>query len=195
MTRNQRFFTWAAALLVCAALAASCSRTRKPGQDTGHACAFCNMKVRLPQDKLGARIVFKDGREEYYCEMAHALMGWRIATQEKPDPANPPVAFHAVDYMNEGVIDARAASYVVGSSVESAMFTKSVAAFENHEAALRFAEERGGQVCLFDEDAVRKFADLRSDDPKPACAITTLGDLNKSKWKKHKPEAREEHEH
>jgi nitrous oxide reductase accessory protein NosL len=190
-------FRFAIAALLVALLAASCSKMDKPraDKDPGHKCALCNMKVKLPENKLGARIVFKDGREEYYCEMGHALMGWRIETVDEPDPANPPVAFHAVDYLNEGIIDARKASYVVGSDVESAMFTMSVVAFENHEAARRFAEEHGGGVYLFDLEALQPFPVEHKNDPLPDGVLTEHGGLSVSKWKKQGADKGGEMEH
>lgn len=117
----------------------------------GVKCVFCEMKVKLPETPLGAKIAYKDGKTEYFCELGHAFKGWALETGDEANPDNPPVGFYVVNYANKEIIDARSAYYVLGSDVSSEMFVESVLAFGDREQASSFVERHGGTVFDFSE--------------------------------------------
>ncbi|MFH1539821.1 MAG: nitrous oxide reductase accessory protein NosL [bacterium] len=144
-------------MAVIAIVFSGCSK--KP--DEGVKCTFCKMMVKLPENAQGAKIVFKDGSEEYYCCLAHALMGWRIEILEEAEPENPPVEILVVDYGRKEIIDARKATFVFGSDVPARMFAKSVVAFESESDAENFAAGHGGEVMDFESIGERNLTEMK----------------------------------
>lgn len=147
-------------LFVMAVIAIGFSGCSKK-QDEGAKCTFCKMMVKLPENAQGAKIVFSDGSEEYYCCLGHAMMGWRIETEEEAEPENPPAEILAVDYLIKEIIDAQKATYVFGSDVPARMFVKSVVAFESEADAENFAAEHGGEVLNFEGIGERNLTEMK----------------------------------
>lgn len=138
-----------ACMIIVAALVLL-SGCKDKNDSKGNKCGFCSMAVKLPDDVQGAKIVFRDGSEEYFCVMGHAMMGWKIENGREGNPDNPPVGLYAVDYASKKLIDAQKAFYVFGSDVHSPMFAKSAIAFSDKAAAETFVQAHAGKVMDFE---------------------------------------------
>ncbi len=116
-------------------------------------CVFCPMTVTLPGDPQAGKIIYKNGTEEYYCSMAHAIKGWHLAAGPSGDTANPPDKLIVGDYKSNKLINASKAAFVAGSDVKPCMksLKESIIAFSSAKAARHFIKKHGGRIVSFEE--------------------------------------------
>ena len=105
-------------------------------------CRVCGMYIDQYQ-KSAAELVFKDGKKEYTCGVACML--------REVDDAGGISAFQSVkvhDWVSGELVDAQAATYVLGSNVIPDMVPNYIA-FAKREEAEAFVAKEGGEVIDF----------------------------------------------
>ena len=103
-------------------------------------CPICNMKIKKFY-KTSHAVVYKDKKKEHFCSM-HCL-------KEKMKKRKDIKKIYAVDAKSNKLIDAKTATYVIGSDVPSTMGNKSRVAFSSKEEAKKFQKRHGGKVATF----------------------------------------------
>lgn len=128
----------------------ACGCSKKPA--AGYPCKNSDKTALLPRDPQAVKIVFQNGKEEYYCTILDAIAGWADALDERNMErfTNPPVKLIMADYESKKLIDAFSASFVVGSNIKPVEHDISVVAFETQEDATKFAIKNGGEESDFD---------------------------------------------
>jgi nitrous oxide reductase accessory protein NosL len=105
-------------------------------------CRVCGMYIDQYQ-KSAAELVFKDGKKEYTCGVACML--------REVEDAGGISAFQSVkvhDWVSGELVDAQAATYVLGSNVIPDMVPNYIA-FAKREEAEAFVAKEGGEVIDF----------------------------------------------
>ena len=103
-------------------------------------CPICNMKIKKFY-KTSHAVVYKDKKKEHFCSM-HCL-------KENMKKHKDIKKIYAVDANSNKLINAKTATYVVGSDVPSTMGNKSRVAFSSKEEAKKFQKRHGGKVATF----------------------------------------------
>ena len=105
-------------------------------------CRVCGMYIDQYQ-KSAAELIFKDGKKAYTCGVACML--------REVEEAGGMDAFSSVkvhDWISGALVDAEAATYVIGSEVIPDMVPNYIA-FAKREEAEAFAAKEGGEVIDF----------------------------------------------
>ncbi|QOY53887.1 nitrous oxide reductase accessory protein NosL [Candidatus Sulfurimonas marisnigri] len=108
-----------------------------------HWCSVCGMSIKMNY-KTSHTSKLPSGKNRQYCSircLALDMLEHKINVNE----------VKVIDVLNEELIDARTAFYVVGSDVKGTMTKVSKLAFINTESAEDFSIENGGEVVSFDK--------------------------------------------
>lgn len=106
-------------------------------------CNVCGMHLTKFY-KTSHATTFKNGKKEQYCSI-------RCQAHIHNDHADKIKQIEVVDTKSLKLIDAKKATYVVGSSKKGTMSAISKYAFEKKEDALSFQENFGGEIHSFEE--------------------------------------------
>ncbi|MBM4327413.1 MAG: hypothetical protein FJ118_09650 [Deltaproteobacteria bacterium] len=118
--------------------------------DTSVKCPVCNMEPGSSKDIGAAAVVLKDGKVVGLDGPSHMFM--YLLTPDK-HPLNKADVKHifALDYGTKKFIDANAAWFVVGSSVEGTMGPEAVPFAKKEDAEKFGSEHKGSRVVPFSQ--------------------------------------------
>lgn len=122
-------------------------------------CPVCGMyPARHP--KWAAQLIFEDGAAHFFDSPVDLFIFLAAPGQFDAARANAVVgAMHVSDFSGAGWLDARSASFVMGSAARGPMRGADLPAFGERAAAQAFAAQHGGEVIGFgqiDTDTVVK---------------------------------------
>lgn len=107
-------------------------------------CQFCGMdRTAFAQSRM--LVIYADGTTVGTCSLNCA------ATEMKQHPTNKVKALMVGDYRTEKLLDARAATWVIGGKFPGVMTSVAKWAFDSRFAAEQFITENGGTLATFDE--------------------------------------------
>lgn len=107
-------------------------------------CAQCGMsRATFSQSRM--LIVYADGAETGVCSIHCA------AAELKKNSSKKVEALRVADYQTGGLIDAKAATWVIGGSKPGVMTSAPKWAFANEGAARDFVAEHGGRIASFEQ--------------------------------------------
>ena len=105
-------------------------------------CPVCNMKVKKFY-KTSHAVKYKNNQKEHFCSM-HCIS----KTLKKRKDIK---SIYVVDANSNKLINAKTATYVIGSSIPSTMGGKSKIAFSSKSAAKVFQKKHGGTIGSYTE--------------------------------------------
>jgi len=103
-------------------------------------CPVCNMKIKKFY-KTSHALVYKDKKKEHFCSMTCL----KKTIKKRKDIKK----IYAVDAKSNKLINAKTATYVIGSDVPSTMGGKSKVAFASKSTAKKFQKKHGGKIANF----------------------------------------------
>jgi nitrous oxide reductase accessory protein NosL len=107
-------------------------------------CQFCGMdRTAFAQSRM--LIIYADGTTVGICSLNCAVI------EMKQNPKKKVKALMVGDYRTEKLLDARAATWVIGGKFPGVMTQVAKWAFDTRSAAEQFISENGGKLASFDE--------------------------------------------
>jgi copper chaperone NosL len=119
-------------------------------------CHFCGMD----RDKFGhsrMEIVHQNGKVVGTCSLHCAALELALSIDGAP------TAIRVADMKTRKLVDAEAATWVLGGSKPGVMTRRAKWAFEERAAAEAFVAENGGQVATFEQALQAAFEDMAQD--------------------------------
>lgn len=121
--------------------------------DEAGTCLVCGMRVE-PGDRWGAEVVFKDGSKRVFCTprcmVAYVLKWLKPEGQENRPGRAALLEMKVAGHYDGRPLDARRASFIVGSDVVGPMGTDFVPVASPEQAA-ELIRDHGGRVVTFDQ--------------------------------------------
>lgn len=145
-----------------AALAVACLAVFSARADTPEdvkSCPSCH-HCGMDRDKFGfsrMEIVHQDGKQVGTCSLHCAALELALAIDA------PPKAIRVADLNSRKLVDAEAATWVIGGTKPGVMTRRAKWAFADRAAAEAFVKENGGQLATFDEALQATFEDMGQD--------------------------------
>jgi len=102
-------------------------------------CPVCNMDIHKYY-KTSHAVVYNDGKKEHFCSMRCLAKTMKKRKDIK--------AIYAVDASTNKLINAKSATYVVGSDIPNTMGANQVA-FASKSSAKAFQKKHGGKIVDF----------------------------------------------
>jgi nitrous oxide reductase accessory protein NosL len=118
-------------------------------------CPLCGMNLKM-YHQTSNRLTFNDGTKVQTCSIFCAAQYY----EKKPTEIE---RWEVVDYNTKVFIDARKASWVIGSDIPGVMTAVSKLAFATKEEAMKFQKAHGGTVGTFEDALNRTLADMGVD--------------------------------
>ena len=103
-------------------------------------CPVCNMKIKKFY-KTSHAVTYKDNKKEHFWSMSCLSKTMKKRSDIKK--------IYVVDANSNKLINAKTATYVIGSDVPSTMGGKSKVAFLSKSSANKFQKKHGGKVVNF----------------------------------------------
>ena len=103
-------------------------------------CPICNMKIKKFY-KTSHAVQYNNSKKEHFCSM-HCFSK---RLKKRKDIKS----IYAVDANSNQLINAKTATYVIGSDVPSTMGGKSKVAFSSKSAAQKFQKKHGGTIGTY----------------------------------------------
>ena len=112
--------------------------------ETPPVCKLCGMdRTAFAQSRM--LVIYADGTTVGTCSLNCAVI------EMKQHPANKVNALMVGDYLTEKLLDARAATWVIGGKFPGVMTSVAKWAFDSRAAAEQFIASNGGTQATFDE--------------------------------------------
>jgi nitrous oxide reductase accessory protein NosL len=118
-------------------------------------CQLCGMNLKM-YHQTSNRLTFNDGSKVQTCSIFCAAQYY----EKRPLDID---RWEVVDYGSKAFIDAKKASWVIGSDIPGVMTAVGKLAFASKEEAEKFQKAHGGTVGTFEDALNRTLADLGSD--------------------------------
>lgn len=145
------------AAIAVAALAPPPVRAEPPADvQKAPSCRYCNMD----RDKFGhSRMVveYEDGKSVGTCSLHCTALELAVSIDGAPK------ALRVADAKTRQLVDAEAATWVIGGSKPGVMTKRAKWAFADRASAEAFVKENGGQLATFDEALHASYEDMHQD--------------------------------
>lgn len=140
-------------------------------------CLLCGMNLKM-YHQTSNRLTFNDGSKVQTCSIFCAAQYY----EKRPTEID---RWEVVDYGTKAFIDAKKASWVIGSAIPGVMTAVGKLAFASKEEAEKFQKAHGGTVGTFEDALNRTLADLGSDRKMIMARVAERARLGRGLAEKH----------
>ena len=140
-------------------------------------CLLCGMNLKM-YHQTGNRLTFNDGSKIQTCSIFCAAQYY----EKRPADID---RWEVVDTNTKAFIDAKKASWVIGSDIPGVMTAVGKLAFASKEEAEKFQKAHGGTVGTFEDALNRTLADLGSDRKMIVARVAERAKVGRGLAEKH----------
>ena len=140
-------------------------------------CPLCGMNLKM-YHQTSNRLTFNDGSQVQTCSIFCAAQYY----EKRPADID---RWEVVDYNTKAFIDAKKASWVIGSDIPGVMTAVGKLAFASKEEAEKFQKAHGGTVGTFEDALNRTLADLGSDRKMIVARVAERAKVGRGLAEKH----------